>query len=65
MELIVLCVLVSGWLIYSTAKAYQLHKFNIYMSHNLYNVNIYESCMNLMKSPAWDYNFKEMIVYDV
>lgn len=67
MELIVLGILVSVWLTYSTAKSYQLHKFNIYIGHTLCraDINIYESCMNLMKSPAWDYNFEEMIVYDV
>lgn len=75
MELILLGGIVSIWLTYSTAKAYQLHKFNVYMQKALYEVyqsgkwknhciDINKSYENIMKSPAWDFNFEEMVVYD-
>jgi hypothetical protein len=62
------------WIMYGTAKAYQLHKFAAYMRtsiNELYNcdkyktisIDIDKSYKNMMKSPAWDYNFKDMITY--
>jgi len=63
--MILLGILVSIWLTYNAAKAYQLHRFNTYLGNNLYNVNIYESYMSLLRAPAWDYNFKGMLIYDV
>lgn len=76
MEIIVLGILVSAWLTYSTAKAYQLHKFSAYIHAALcaqYKTDLWiTSCIdinksyeNVMKSPAWDYNFKEKIIYDL
>lgn len=63
--MILLVILVSVWLTYETAKSYQLYMFNRYLANNLYNVNIYESYMNLVRAPAWNYNFKDMLIYDV
>ena len=72
MELIILGSMVSLWLTYSTAKAYQLHKFNSYMQVSLLEtytgkircININKSYDNIMKSPAWDFNFKDMVEYE-
>ena len=75
MEIVVLGSLASLWLTYSTAKAYQIHKFNNYMREALYElyntenwkkncIDINKSYENVVKSAAWNFNFKEMIVYD-
>lgn len=72
MELILLGSLVSVWLTYSTAKAYQLHKFNSYMQISILKtyaskgmgININKSYDNIMRSPAWDFNFKDMVEYE-
>jgi hypothetical protein len=75
MEFLFLATLVGGYLSYSTAKAYQLHKFNAYMQVVLYEhyrtdkwkqsyIDINQSYENVMCSAAWKHNFKDMIKYE-
>lgn len=72
--LLVLITVLGLWVVYGTAKAYQLHKFAAYMRasiHELYNtekhktiaIDIDKSYDNMLKSPAWNYKFDEMIIY--
>lgn len=62
------------WLIYGTAKQYQLHKFSCYMKaaiHELYATDKYQvmaididsSYKNVKKSAAWNFKFDEMVKY--
>lgn len=70
-------VIISGlclWMMYGLAKYHQLHKFSAYMRlsiNELYGsekykttaIDIDKSYDNLMKAPAWNYKFDEMIIY--
>lgn len=72
--ILVLILALGLWLMYGTAKAYQLHKFSVYMRasiHELYNtekhktvaIDIDKSYDNLLKSAAWNHKFEDMIIY--
>jgi hypothetical protein len=67
MEIIILGVLAIIWLIYSIAKDYQLYKFSQYMCEvaTYESINFYRSYREAEKSPAWDHNFKRMLIYEV
>lgn len=63
------------WLMYGTAKYYQLHKFSCYMKaaiNDLYATTKYQTTYinfdasygNVKKSAAWNFNFDDMIQYE-
>lgn len=62
------------WLMYGTAKQYQLHKFSCYMKaainelyatskHQTTSIDIDTSYNNVKKSAAWNFNFQDMVKY--